>query len=704
MTYPLVRHLGSALPNDLGDPLLNTWILAWDADRLLHGLRGLWDAPIFYPYTNTLAYLEHLLGIAVLTAPVQWLSGNPVLVYNFAFLLSYVLAGSGMYLLAKSLTGSRSAAVLAGVAFAFAPYRVAQAPHLQVLMSGWMPIGLWALHRYFATGSWAALMGFVAAFVFQGLSNGYYLYFFSLPVVVVVVYELIRGRQPRKRAVVGIASAAVLILLTLVPIASVYYEVRREQGLVRSRDLIQLYSADLTSYLHISDSLWVWGGILQRGQAEGELFPGATVLALAAVALAVSRARPRPGATAQRGGLTRRHVVALYAAIGLLAFLLSLGPEPTAWGTRLLATGPYDWLLAIIPGLDGLRVPARIAMIVYLALAVLAAVGMLAIFGWLSRSAGAVAWALFVVAILAEGYRGPMPCLTFEPQTQVDDYLAYEWLRRSPPGGVLELPMQEDDTIHTLRFQFATLQHRHPMVNGFSGYRSPLDDYLVSAGSPLFHVEEMPNTLRGLRALGVQYIVVHASRYGDRGFAAETISAIRRSADQVRAVQAFGATTVFRLTDWPQPGRNDEGGLRQILQRAFRASASLRGVDLPLAFDGDLSTRWMSRQPQMGDEWIEIEFDRQRNVARVVFDTGRGGLGDYPRQLLIESSKDGDEFVTLYHGSVLPQLLEGLVRDSQRAPVAITLPPNQTRMLRLRQTGHTRVWHWSIHELMFWER
>ena len=242
------------------------------------------------------------------------------------------------------------------------------------------------------------------------------------------------------------------------------------------------------------------------------------------------------------------------------------------------------------------------------------------------------------------------------------------------------------------------------MVNGFSGYRSPLDDYLVSAGSPLFHVEEMPNTLRGLRALGVQYIVVHASRYGDRGFAAETISAIRRSADQVRAVQAFGATTVFRLTDWPQPGRNDEGGLRQILQRAFRASASLRGVDLPLAFDGDLSTRWMSRQPQMGDEWIEIEFDRQRNVARVVFDTGRGGLGDYPRQLLIESSKDGDEFVTLYHGSVLPQLLEGLVRDSQRAPVAITLPPNQTRMLRLRQTGHTRVWYWSIHELMFWER
>ena len=107
-------------------------------------LQGLWDAPIFYPYPKTLTYSENLLGIAVLTAPVQWLTGNPVLGYNIAFLFSYVLAGSGMYLLAVSITGNRLAAVVSGVAFAFLPYRVAQLPHLQMLMFGWMPIGLWA--------------------------------------------------------------------------------------------------------------------------------------------------------------------------------------------------------------------------------------------------------------------------------------------------------------------------------------------------------------------------------------------------------------------------------------------------------------------------------------------------------------------------------------------------------------------------------
>ena len=40
VTWPLVLHIDEALPGDLGDPLLNTWILGWDADRLRHGLAG----------------------------------------------------------------------------------------------------------------------------------------------------------------------------------------------------------------------------------------------------------------------------------------------------------------------------------------------------------------------------------------------------------------------------------------------------------------------------------------------------------------------------------------------------------------------------------------------------------------------------------------------------------------------------------------
>ena len=81
----MVLRLGDALPVSLGGgPLLNTLLLAWDADRLLHGLQGWWDLPILHPYTHVLAFSENLLGIALFTAPIQWLTGNPVVVYNFA--------------------------------------------------------------------------------------------------------------------------------------------------------------------------------------------------------------------------------------------------------------------------------------------------------------------------------------------------------------------------------------------------------------------------------------------------------------------------------------------------------------------------------------------------------------------------------------------------------------------------------------------
>jgi hypothetical protein len=183
-TFPLVLRLGRALPSDLGDPLFTSWLLGWDADRLRHGLSDFWDAPILFPSRHTIAFSEHMLGIAVFAAPAIWLTGNPILGYDLAFIFTYVLAGSGMYLLAQSLTGRRDAAFLAGLAFAFGPPRALHVSHLQVLASGWMPIALWGLHQYFARRSAIALAVFAGAFTVQALSNGYCLYYHPREIVI----------------------------------------------------------------------------------------------------------------------------------------------------------------------------------------------------------------------------------------------------------------------------------------------------------------------------------------------------------------------------------------------------------------------------------------------------------------------------------------------------------------------------------------
>ena len=97
------------------------------------------------------------------------------------------------------------------------------------------------------------------------------------------------------------------------------------------------------------------------GFPERQLFPGLVTLICAAAALWPGRAR--------------RGTAILYGALAATAFVLSLGPEPAAWSHRLLPSGPYAWLVRIVPGMDGLRVPARLAVIVLMALSVLAAIG-----------------------------------------------------------------------------------------------------------------------------------------------------------------------------------------------------------------------------------------------------------------------------------------------------------------------------------------
>ena len=147
-THPLWQHLADSVPGDIGDPLLNTYIIAWDTHALVNEPLYLFNANIFYPLPNTLAYSENLIGDALLALPIALISTQPVVAYNFTFGLSFGLASFGMYLFVLRLTRQRATAFVAGVAFGFAPYRVASLAHIQLLTVEWLPFiayGLWRI-------------------------------------------------------------------------------------------------------------------------------------------------------------------------------------------------------------------------------------------------------------------------------------------------------------------------------------------------------------------------------------------------------------------------------------------------------------------------------------------------------------------------------------------------------------------------------
>ncbi len=81
-----------------------------------------------------------------------------------------------------------------------------------------------------------------------------------------------------------------------------------------------------------------------------------------------------------------------------------------------------------------------------------------------------------------------------------------------------------------------------------------------------------------------------------------------------------------------------------------------------------------------------------------------GALDGYPRGLVIESSDNGEAFRSLYEGDVVTQLVQGRVQHVGKTPIEVILPENDTTILRIRQTGQTSDWAWSIHELSIWQR
>lgn len=688
VTWPVLVRLRYHIAGDVGDPVLVSWMLAWDADRIRHGFSGIWHAPNFFPYPYTLLYSEHFLGIAIFTAPLQWITDNPVLVYNVAFIASYVITGAGMYVLARSLTGRRDAAIVAAAVFALYPFRASHRSHLQLLVVGWLPLSIWAIHTYFRTRRLRHLLAATVCFLLQALTSGYFAYFGLVPVAIVGVWELWRTRPPVGRLIAHAGVAVVLAAAVMLPIVRAYAELRRESGLRRPLDEIVRQSADLGDYVSASPTLRLWGG-LGSGRGEHELFPGFVAVALAIVSI---RARPRP----RKAGL--------YFLVLAVAVALSFGPEPRAFGHPIGISGPYGWLLRVIPGLDGIRVPARLAVVAQMALAVLAAFGTAWVIDEVSmrvdRGAAmrAAVTAAITAAIVVEGW-AHVGTPEFPPHGDPLDAEAYAYLRSLPRGAAIELPTRAEQLLDEFKYQYMTLVHGHPIVNGHSGYVTPLVVWLRGGHSPLRESGRQRDVVEMLRSIGVRYLVVHRSAYAEPALRDELMTVIDTD-PQVIARRSFADVTVAALA--PLELASPPAHLEPVPVGAMSIGASHEQDRLKFLFDGDRDSRWLTARPQAGDEWLEVRFDRARDVHVVRLQLGARSFGDYPRELSIDAVEHGASR-NLFRGSVLPQLAHGVIADGDYPFIDIVLPPNRSNSLRLSQHGTTHVFFWSIHELQLLE-
>src|SRR5262249_39515069 len=201
---PLVWHLPSRVPHDLGDPLLSTVILWWNAHHVPLSHEW-WNATFFWPAQGSLTLSDHRLGERLLATPLQWLGLGPLAAYNITLLATFPACALAAHWLAYTLTRRHDASVIAGLAFGFNPYRFAHIEHLELLAAFGMPIALVALHRYAADSRRRWLVLLAAALVLQALLCSYYFLFFFVLLPLWMVWFL----RPRMLASsIGIAAAS----------------------------------------------------------------------------------------------------------------------------------------------------------------------------------------------------------------------------------------------------------------------------------------------------------------------------------------------------------------------------------------------------------------------------------------------------------------------------------------------------------------
>jgi hypothetical protein len=428
--------------------------------------------------------------------------------------------------------------------YAFSSFRLSQTPHLQVLIAQWIPLALWFWDRLLAerTAKNAALF---LVFYLLNLSGGCYLaYMIHFPLLAILISRALA----EKRELVSLRSLRVLVSVALVAAVAVamlflpYVRISRHLGLVRSPGEIQEFGATWVSYFSPARENFYFGPRAERllygiwGESadllyrpENSLFAGflPTILFFVGAAVAWRRRKEGPPDVWARG---------LFLS-GVLCFALSL-------------VTVYLPLMRIVPGLSGMRVPARFYAFTSLTIVYFAALGTDALLRRVRSSRGRAAAAAALGLVLAvELAPRELPWKRLLREEEMPE--VYRWLRdRRDVKAILEIPIAGNS--RETDYLYASTVHWKPIANGYGGYM-PMSHQILTA-----RIGYLPNpaVFALLREWWITHIVVHARRpervKALRRWEGRFVNGPRRQLEKVYQSDGIHVYRLLDVTDGPE--------------------------------------------------------------------------------------------------------------------------------------------------------
>jgi hypothetical protein len=496
MTWPWVRHLRDGV-KDENDSYVFSYLLWWDYHQTFHDPLHLYQATIFYPYHDTLAFGESGYGVALLFFPLFALGLRPLTVQCIAAFLSFPFTGYCMFRLARTLSASKPIAWVAGIVFAFLPCRFQYLSMVPTIFTGWIPLLFEAVVLFVRERSWKRASWLGVAFVMNVLTSLTWFILTLIPlaltaIIVVALHRAWRDRTFWLRAATTLSAACLVLLPFLLP----FYRVSRAWHFVRTPAEVQVFSAHLINWVAVDQSNRLWKNLgAAAADPEMVLFPGLLppLLALGALFLIA------PVRTNVRN-LFKRIRSGPYFELSVYGFVWIVIGFMGSFGMNLFF---HRALFNFVPLFRSLRVASRWAMICYVGLALLAGLGALRLAKLLNRQwprlPVSLICAALAIAILFEQRVAPLPLIRGEPDP---DQLTLYLKNKKVSGGIVDLPPGRH------RYLLRAADHGHPFVSATNSFSPPLERQIET----LTMSQPIPDQfLDLLETIPASYLAIHSS-------------------------------------------------------------------------------------------------------------------------------------------------------------------------------------------------
>ena len=551
LTFVLTLPLGLRLFTHVvggGDAWQHIWNLWWVKEALVNLQTNPYHTDLlYYPQGVDLYFHTLVLSAGLIGIPLQLAGFNLIATYNIVLLLTFVLAGYGMFLLCYYLTRHKWASFVGGLVFTFAPYHFAHMfGHMNLVSLQWIPFYVIALLKAVDLPGefrrtdrtkpgalwWAAGAG--ALLALNAYTDWVYAIFLALLTGLVIAWKLFMPseRQAFQERGIGwghgVARLAVGAGAFLLLSAPIFFPTLAEasKGYAQQPPLETLvYSSDAVLAFTPSELHPIWGPQIRsfvnstgpylpmKNPSERVVFLGFSVLLLAGWAAWKLRADRN---------------VRLWLFIAVVSWVLSLGPIFQLLGktkfTAFEVTLPLPYLLLYkLPLFSIMRTPARLTVLTMLALGVLAAFSVAALLRatrspasriFDRRNLGYLAVAIGLpILILFEFQVAPFPEGDLVPPGWTVPI--YAQIAKEPGDfALLELPLRPFGDY----MAYQTV-HGRPIIGGYLSRQPPYAlpeqepeiKYLLSATRADDPLKESVGSGQGLAALeklGVKYVII----------------------------------------------------------------------------------------------------------------------------------------------------------------------------------------------------